>query len=274
MWILVQFRHHLRRAVAVGAFIATLGAASFAHAEGPPSAELHVWAGNEAGDSSSVGLRSVEIGLWPTRQDRVGLRYDNSLSLDNPTLARQGIDAEAYFVSYLHDFDGRFLLQGEVGQRDLPGDAEQDIYKAEAVIFNDGAAIKFGAQASPTDTPAGDFTDTVVWGQYNFAISDHWRLEPALYVAETGATEDREWRVAAYAEYTPSEAWQLGVGAGYGDIDSDIAGASGDVVNAHARLTLNVFEHHSVHFQVRYEDAPLQEYTAGLIGVSLRLPRG
>lgn len=258
--------------MAAAAFLLVLGLAQPAFAE-PPLAELHVWGGNKAGDSGSVGLRSVEVGLWPTERDRVGLRYDNNLSLDNPVLARQGVDAEAYFVSYLHDFDGKFLLSGEVGQRDLPNGADQDIYKAEGVLFNDGAAIKVGAQVSPTDTPGGNYTDTVVWGAYNFAMSPHWRFEPALYVAETGLAEDQEWRVAAYAEYKASEAVEVGIGAGYGDIDSDVPGASGDVVNAHARVSFRVLENQTVHFQVRYEDAPLQEYTVGLIGISLRLPR-
>lgn len=243
-----------------------------AAAEGPPQAEFHIWAGNEADESGSFGLRSAEAAWWPSERDRLGVRYDNSLSLDNPTLARQGIDAEAYFISYLHDFGGRFLLQGEVGRRDLP-DGDQDIYKGEAVFFIQGSALKVGAQVSPTETSGGDYTDTVAWGQYNFAVGEHWRLEPALYVAETGLAEDREWRAALYAEYNPSAAWQLGLGLGYGDIDSDVAGASGDIVNAHARVTFNVFENHSIHFQVRHEDAPLQEYTVALVGVSLRLPR-
>lgn len=266
---MTKIKWGLRNALAALA----IAMAPCAYAE-PPRAELHVWGGNEADDSGAFGLRSVDAAFWPTERDRLGVRYDNSLSLDNPTLARQGVDAEAYFVSYLHDFDGRFLVQGEIGARDLPGDAEQDIYKLEATFFNNGSAIKLGAQVSPTENGVDDYDDTVVWGMYNFALTDNWRLEPAIYVSETGAQGDQEWRAAAYAEYNPpSGRWQLGVGAGYGDIDSDVPAASGEVMNAHARLSFDVGEHHSLHFQVRYEDAPLQEYTVGLIGVSLRLPR-
>lgn len=263
-----------RRKMALLMAAAFLFGAGPANAE-PPRAELHVWAGNEAGDSSAVGLRSVEAAIWPSSLDRIGVRYDNSLSLDNPALARQGVDAEAYFVSYLHDFQGRFLLQGEVGQRDLANGDDQQIYKAEGVFFNEGRALKLGAQVSPTSAATGDYTDTLVYGAYNFSVSDHWRLEPALYLSESGAAGDQEWRVAAYGEYNPSsEAWQLGIGAGFGQVESDLPNANGELVNAHARLTFNVFERHSVHFQVRYEDAPLQEYTTALVGVSLRLPRG
>lgn len=268
------FKNNLRRMAALGAILLGLGVGGVAAADGPPLAELHVWGGNEVADSSSVGLRSVEVGLWPTKKDRIGLRYDNSLSLDNPTLARQGVNADAYFVSYLHDFDGRFLLSGEVGTRDLPNGADQKIYKGEAVIFRQGSAIKLGAQVSPTDTRTGNFTDTVAWGQYNFAVGKNWRVEPGLFVAQTGATEDREWRLAGYAEYTPSPKWQLGIGAGYGDIDAATPAASGEVVSANARLTFNVLKNQSIHFQVRHEDAPLQSYTIGLVGVTFRLARG
>lgn len=266
----------LWRGTVIALGMACLGlSAGFAWSEGPPLAELHIWGGNKAGDSGEVGLRSVEAALWPTAKDRVGVRYDNSLNLDNPTLARQGIDAEGYYVSYMHDFDGKFLLQGEVGRRDLPGDSEQDSYKLEGVAFNDGNAFKLGAQFQPTETPVSDFDDTVVWGAYNFAAGERWRLEPALYLSESGALGDREWRAAGYAEYNPpSGKWGVGIGAGFGEVDSDLAAASGEVANAHARLTLDVARSASVHLQVRHEDAPLQDYTVGLVGVSFRAPRG
>ena len=155
---------------AIGAIVFGLGATSVAHADGPPKADLHVWAGNEVAGSSAVDLRSVEVGVRATKMDRIGLRCDNSLSLDNPTLARQGIDAEAYVVSWLNDFDGRVLLSGEVGTRERPGGGEQKIYKGEAVTFLSGSAVKLGAQVSPTQSNAGAFTNTVSRTQYNFAV--------------------------------------------------------------------------------------------------------
>lgn len=257
--------------VAAAAFIG--GFAQEAKAEGPPQAELHVWAGNKADDSGSIGLRSVEVAAWASRWDRIGVRYDNSLSQDNPTLARLGIEAEAYFLSYQHDFNGDFIAMGEVGMRELPGGAEQRIYKGEGVFLNDGRATKLGLQVSPTDTPTGDYTDTVAYVSHNFPVSEHWRLEPALFVSESGALGDREWRAAGYAEYNAPSGWQLGVGGGYGQVDSDLPAASGGVANAHARLSFPIQEQIQLHFQVRYEDAPLTSYSAGLVGVSIRLPR-
>lgn len=240
--------------------------------DGPPLIEVHVWGGNEADDSSAFGLRSAEVASWFTRRDRVGLRYDNSLSQDNPALARSGIDAEAWFLSYLHDFSGQFLASAEIGTRDLPN-GDQEIYRVEGVHLHDNRAAKVGIQISPTEVIGGDYTDTLVYGSYNFPIGDNWRIEPAVYLSETGLTDDTEWRIAGYVEYNAPNGWQVGVGAGFGQIDSSIPAADGEVFNAHARLSIPVAEHHQIHLQVRHEDAPLTEYTTALVGVSLRFPR-
>jgi tetratricopeptide (TPR) repeat protein len=65
--------------------------------------ELHVWAGTTS--NGDAGLRSVEAAYWPQDDWRLALRYDNSLSLDNPALARTGADAETYYASVLHQFN-------------------------------------------------------------------------------------------------------------------------------------------------------------------------
>lgn len=243
-----------------------------ANAEGAPLAELHVWAGNQASDSSAFGLRSAEAAFWPTERDRFGVRYDNSLSQDNVQLARLGVDAEAYFLSYMHDFDGDFLLSGEIGQRSLPAGEEQMIYKGEGVYLHDNRAAKLGLQVSETDGAVTDYTDTVVYGAYSFPAGQHWRIEPQLYLSETGVAEDREWRAAAYVEYNAPQKWQLGMGAGYGEIDSDLPNASGEVLNAHARISAPIRDH-QIHFQVRYEESPTTSFTVGLVGISFRFQR-
>lgn len=256
---------------ATGALSLLLGIGT-ANAGGAPLAELHVWAGNEASDSSAFGLRSAEAAFWPTGQDRIGVRYDNSLSQDNAQLARQGINAEAYFLSYMHDFDGDFLLSGEIGQRSLPAGEDQTIYKGEGVYLHDNRAAKLGLQVSETTGGATDYTDTVVYGAYSFPAGGNWRVEPQLYLSETGAAEDKEWRAAGYVEYNAPQKWQLGMGAGYGEIDSALPNASGEVLNAHARISAPIRDH-QIHFQVRYEESPTTSFTVGLVGISFRFQR-
>lgn len=256
----------------------TLGILGFAfgigaaHAGGAPLAELHVYAGSQEGNSGEIGLRAAEAAFWPTSHDRVAVRYDNSLSQDNAQLARLGINAEAYFLSYLHDFDGRVLLFGEVGTRSLPTGQDQSIYKSEGVFLKNNRAAKIGLQLSDTRANLTSYNDTLVYALYNLPAGQHWRLEPQVYLSQSGTNKDREWRAAGYAEYNAAKKWQLGVGAGYGEVDSTLPGVSGEVFNVHAQVSLPI-RNHRVHFQVRHEEAPTSRFTVGLIGVSLRFDR-
>jgi hypothetical protein len=241
--------------------------------DGPPALELHLWGGNDAASSSSLDLRSAEAAIWATRKDRFAVRYDNSLSLDNPALARAGVDAQAYSIGYLHDFSGNYLVSGDIGKRNLAGGISQDIYKMELVRLRDGRAAKLGVQVSPTNSPSGAYTDTVVFGALNFPVSRKWRLEPAIYASRSGLLRGEEWRLAGYSEYNASNGTQIGFGGGLGRVRSSETALSGSVISMHARLSWPIYREHMVHLQIRHESSPQDDYTVGLIGFSLRFPR-
>ncbi len=40
----------------------------------------------------------AELASWLRPDTRLAIRYDNSLSLDNPALARAGVEAETWFL--------------------------------------------------------------------------------------------------------------------------------------------------------------------------------
>ena len=242
-------------------------------AEGPPRVELHLWGGNEATATDRIGLRSAEIASWVTRRDRVALAYDNSLSLDNPALARAGTSAEAWSVGYLHDFSGRYLTSGWVGKRDLANGASQDIYKFELVRLGDGRVAKFGAQISPTRDSTSRYTDGVVYGALNLPVSRSWRFEPAAFVGRTGESGDTEWRFAGYTEFNAINGTQIGIGVSGGRVESALFTGSGSMFAAHARLSWPIVGNQMVHLQVRHESGPQTAFTQGLVGLTLRLPR-
>jgi hypothetical protein len=270
----MKSRNPAAAAVSVALFAALLITSELTRAgDGPPALELHLWGGSDAASSSSLDLRSAEAAIWATRKDRFAVRYDNSLSLDNPALARAGVDAQAYSVSYLHDFSGNYLVSGDVGKRSLAGGISQDIYKMEFVRLRDGRAAKLGVQVSPTKSPGGDYTDTVVFGALNFPLSPKWRLEPAVYAARSGLLRGEEWRLAGYSEYNASNGTQIGFGGGLGRVRSSETALSGSVISMHARLSWPIYGEHLVHLQIRHESSPQDDYTLGLVGFSLRFPR-
>jgi hypothetical protein len=254
--------------------IALIAPVNAAHAaDGPPKLELHLWGGNAAAGSSQIGLRSGEVAAWLTRRDRFSVAYDDSLSLDNPALARDGVNAEAWSVGYLHDFSGRYLTSGAVGRRNLSNGATQDIYKFELVRLRDDRVAKIGVQINPTSGPAGKYTDGVAYGTLNFPITRQWRFEPALFLGRTGEAGDTEWRFATYTEFNARNGTQLGFGVSGGVVRSSLVGESGGVVAAHARLSWPLIGNHLVHLQLRHERSPADSYTLGLLGVTLRLDR-
>ena len=235
----------------------------------PPWADATVLWGYTS-SSSETGLRIVEAGVRPTPEWRVYGRYDNSLSLDNAALARTGQEVKTYFVGSQYDFEGDWLVAGEVGHRDLPDGEEQYIFKAEAVYFDEGWSYKGLVQLSPH---SAGYTEEAALAIVNAPLAPNWRIEGLVGLAENGEAEDIEGRANLRLEHISPDRWTVGVGGGAGYIDSDIAGVSGPVYVAAANATLPIFNHHTLRFGVDYEKTPTSERTVILGGVTLRLPR-
>jgi tetratricopeptide (TPR) repeat protein len=235
----------------------------------PPAVEATVWAGNSA-DGGDIGLRSAEIASWIRKDTRVAVRYDNSLSLDNPALARAGIKAETWFLSAQHNFEGGPTLIAEIGQRELPDNADQQIYKIEGVQSVGGVALKVGAQLSPH---SDGYDDQLAFGGASFGLGERVSLDTTLFLSKYGSAQDEEIRAALFAEYKDPEGWTLGAGVGAGDISSSVPGAAGAVNTAHVIGSVPVAGRHSAFIQWRWEQSPLDDYSTVMVGMTFRLPR-
>ncbi len=227
--------------------------------------ELHVWAGTTS--NGDTGLRSVEAAYWPHDDWRLALRYDNSLSLDNPALARTGADAETYYASVLHQFNEHWQGLAEFGYRDLPGGDDQQIYRVEAVHLDGTNVHKLGVQISPH---SDGYTDELVYASYGFEVAKGWRIEPAVFYANTGASDDNEWRGIVHVEYRDEDGWSAAVGVGGGVIDSDIPGNEGGVFVADGRISIPIADDYEAHVMVRHEEAPNNDYTTVMVGLTFR----
>lgn len=235
----------------------------------PALLELQIWGGNTSG-GGDAGLRQVELASWPTPRLRLWTRFDDSLSLDNPALARSGQSAKTYYFGAFHQFSENWMGTAEFGFRDLPLGADQQIYRLEGVYLWDGKSIKLSGQLSPH---SDDFTDELIYAAYGFSVGDLLRIEPTIYYSTSGGTNDEEIRGVLFANYLLPNGWSLSAGAGGGHIDSAIPGASGSVKIVNGQLTVPVAGFQSLHFSVRYENTPTNEFTVAMIGISLRFPR-
>ncbi|MBT4195455.1 MAG: hypothetical protein HOM14_19905 [Gammaproteobacteria bacterium] len=227
------------------------------------------WAGDTS-DGGDSGLREVIIGYWIKDDLRVWTRYDNSLSLDNPALVRSGEKAETYYLGVLGHINKSWQANLEIGNRDLPNDADQQIYKVEGININAQQHVfKLGAQLSPHSE---DYTDKLVYSAYGFPVSNKLRLEPSLYLSSSGAIDDKEWRAALFGEYAIPDSWSVGLSAGFGRISSDIASAEGSVFTSNVLFSYPISQKNRINFSVRYEDSPSISYSTMLIGIAIQLP--
>jgi Flp pilus assembly protein TadD len=240
------------------------GAAAARASSGPFEASL--WFGNSAA-GGDVDVRAVQLTSWVTAKTSLRFRLDDSLSLDNPALARSGIDAQATFLSATHEFNPRFISTLEIGQRDLPGAFEQDIYKFEAALPNGRHTWKFGYQLSPH---SAGFDDSLMFGGVSVPLAQRLSLDATLFLAETGATGDDESRVALYLEHRGRHGWTLGGGFGFGSVTSENVATDGTVATANLFASYPVSRLVSTQFQVRWENAPLDDFTVASIGLTVR----
>jgi len=182
----------------------------------PPALEIIAFGGNSVADSSSFDLRTLEIATWVNRETRLWARVDDSLSVDNPSLARSGQKATTYFVGGRTKLSKNWIGIAEAGTRDLPGGEDQQIYRVEGTRLISGARrATLGVQVSPN---SAGFEDKLVYVGAGVPITRRIRGEATLYLAQSGAARDEEYRGVGYVEYASPKGWTLGVGAGAGQI--------------------------------------------------------
>ncbi len=233
----------------------------------PPSFEFGAWLGSTSNAES--GLRQLEVAYWPTRDTRVAARYDDSLSLDNPGLSRNGGGAETLFVGGTHRLNDTWVIGGDVGLRQLP-DGDQNLFRSEVVWVNPRARVTLGAQVGSHDL---GYDDTLTYLGLAVPIGRNWTVEINNYSSETGVNSDDERRTILNAEYRANAGWSLLVGAGGGTVDSTALATEESVKVAHAVAFIPVLGYHRVILTLRREEIAGNSFNIGMVGFTYRLIR-
>ncbi len=236
--------------------------------DAPALAELTIWGGTTS-NGGKTGLRQVGLTSWVTPRTQVWARYDNGLSLDNPTLARTGESAKTYQFGALQQVTRNLLLSGQIGFLDLPAGQNQKAYKAEAIYISGLGATKIGGQVSPHSL---GYTDRLFYGGHNFRATKRLSIEPTFYYSTSGGAKDKEWRLVGYSEYR-ADNWSLGLGGGGGHISSSNPLASGSVTTVFGQGSVRVAGWHRLHVNLTHEKFPAGSLNRALVGVTLRLGR-
>lgn len=231
-----------------------------------PELELSSRIGTTSG--AGTGLRSFELAHWPSQETRIGARYDNSLGMDNPSIADRDEDAPGYFLSVHQRFSNSWAADAEIGRRDLVT-GDQEILMLQAIHNSSLGVIRLGGQVGRHD--AGH-TDRLIFGGINRAIGDRWRVEPIVYLSRSGATKDDEWRAVVNVEYQLPGNWSAGAFAGTGQISSFSPAFDGSTTVAGVWANLLVADRHTVQLAVRREESPSNDFTVAELGFTYRIP--
>lgn len=234
----------------------------------PALIEASVWVGKTT--DVDPGLRQLELASWLRRDWRVWLRYDDSLSRDNPGLDARGINAEAYHVGAFHEVTPHWLASLELGTRTLPDNQSQDTIKVEGAHLHENKVYKLGVQLAPH---SAGYTDKLIYGGIKLPLDARWNLEPTLFIANSGASSDSEWRLVGLAEYNIPQSWGFGINLGYGNKDAQAARDSGSVFFYGATWYMPVAGYHRLSLSVQKQETPSQQSLTTMLGITLRMPR-
>lgn len=254
-----------------------------AAAQGPRRVlELEAWGGYSAFSSTpassatskadGLGLRSLEVALWPSSAVRLFGRYDNSLSLDNLTLLRSGRRIPTWSGGALLDWGGRFTTVVRAGHRTLPGRVGQSLLGVEQVAYTrGGSALKAGAELGPR----GDHrTEWIAHAGVSLPVGSRLRMEPVLFYARSGVAGERQWRALLASEVRLGTRSSIGAGLAGGRISGSPTGLNGRVWDGYARVSTALGAMSRVHLLARHERAPgSSPLTTVALGLSLNVPR-
>jgi tetratricopeptide (TPR) repeat protein len=234
---------------------------------GAPVFEASAWYGSTS--SADSGLRLVELGWWAGRDTRLGIRYDDSLSLDNPAIIRDGESAETLMGGVLHNFGERFTGLVELGTRSLP-DGDETIVRGELTLHNLPGKLTLGTQVGDHDL---GYNNSLYYVGIGFPLGDSWQLESNNYFSTTGLEQDKEWRSVLNVLYEGDSGWNAVLGGGLGEVNYGGLDNPDNVTVAHAMFTMPVFGFHRAHLAVRHEKLPGGDVNIAMIGFTYRLPR-
>ena len=220
--------------------------------------------------ADGVGLRSIEIGVWPATTLRLFGRYDNSLSLDNLSLLRAGRRVPTWSGGALLDWGGRFTTVLRGGRRTLPGRVGQTLLGLEQVVYTaGGTAWKAGVEVGPR---ADHRTEWVGHAGVNLPAGGRLRLEPVVFYARSGLGAESQWRALLAGELGLGGASALGGGLAAGRISHSPSGLDGTVWDGHARLSVGTGAGSRAHLLLRHERAPgASPLTSVAVGLSLQV---
>lgn len=185
-----------------------------------------------------AGLRFAEAAFEPNEAWRVWLQYDDSLSLDNVALARDGVHAPTWYLGGRLAWGEGQATSLEAGYRSLPGDVTEWIARAEQTSpVGEITTLKVGGWVGFRDD---DRTEASLHAGVRLALGGHLSLEPVVFYGRSGLAGESDLRGLLSAEWNFASGFALGAGLSAGRATSPVPEADGPTGSGFARLAFPI----------------------------------
>ena len=234
--------------------------------------ELDVWGGySKIDDAGNFKLRTVQITGQLAPKLRMFLKYDNSLTLDLPSLVRSNQEAQALSIGVVIPWSRKLTSRFEYGTRLLPDNVTQQVFSTEQVYFlSEKMGLKAGGFVAPSNKMP---TEWLAYGSVRLPISRFYAVEPYYFYSRVENAPRPESRFMLNNQFRSASGYELNLGAFLGkagvgpDVEKD--GIYGGYATAILPFSQVVWGQLSL----RWEKAALDELLAAAIGLKIRLEK-
>lgn len=234
--------------------------------------ELDIWGGySKIGDAGNFKLRTVQLTGQVAPKLRMFLKYDNSLTLDLPSLVRSNQDAQAFSIGAVIPWSRSLTSRFEYGTRLLPDNVTQQVFSTEQVyFFPQKMSLKVGGFLSPSNKLP---TEWLAYGSVRLPLSRFYAIEPYYFYSQVENAPKPESRFMLNNQLRNSSGYELNLGAflGKAGVRSDV-GKSG-IYGGYATAILPFSQSVWGQLSLRWEKAVFDELLAAAVGVKIRLEK-
>ncbi|MBL7775932.1 MAG: hypothetical protein JNK89_08000, partial [Saprospiraceae bacterium] len=234
--------------------------------------ELDVWGGySKIEDMGKFKMRTVQLTGQIAPKLRMFLKYDNSLTLDLPSLVRSNQEAQAFSIGAVVPWSRRLTSRLEYGTRLLPDNVTQQVVSTEQVyFFREKLSLKAGGFVAPSNKLP---TEWLAYGSLRVPISSFYALEPYIFYAKVENAANPERRFMLNNQLRTAHGYELNLGAFLGKAGVGADAEKDGIYGAYATGVLPVSQAVWGQFSLRWEQAGVDEILAFALGLKLRLEK-
>lgn len=234
--------------------------------------ELDVWTGySETVGMGTFNLRSAQLTAQVSKNLRMYLKFDNSLSLDLASLVRSNQEAQAFSIGAVLPTGDKLVSRFEYGARFLQENAVQQVFSTEQVYFlSPKISLKGGGFIGLSSTINNEW---LLYGSARLPISTVYAIEPYYFYARVEGAPRSENRFMLNNQFRSKQGYELNIGALYGIAGLPSDAGENKIYGTYITTVLPFSRTVWGQASVRWEKFPTGDLLAFGFGVKLRLER-